>query len=194
MKYPTISSIPSVQSLYVQVRKNLKADAKRDGTESNDQADHRFAEMLALKSPPRSMTDREFFAGVGTLDQQFKTDPQHLDKITKISTSQGYRPNPNDVYVPTLARHPGDPAAFISPSGGRGQLKATADRLGLAGNGAVKTTGRKPEKDPLKNATLAPDVMNQLMAHETRKARREGKKVSRGELREKVLANHVYKM
>lgn len=191
MRYPVVSNDPRIQALYVRVRKNLKAQLK-DHEAEDAVSDHRFAEMLAFQQAPRSMTDREFFSGIGTLDQQFKSDPQHLKTITSNAKRRGYNPSPHDVYVPTLAREPGDPAAFIS--GGRGQLKKRAESLGLESHGAVTTKAREPGSDPRKRNSLAPDVMNQLMAHETRKAKREGKKVSRGEIREKVLAQHRYKM
>lgn len=194
MKYPVVSSDPRVQALYVKCRKNLRAQAKREGKPSDASADHRFAEMLAFHQAPRSLTDREFYQGMGTLADQFKTDPQHLQTVTAAAQRRGYRPNPNDVYVPTLAREPGDPMAFISPSGGRGELKKRAEALGVEGNGVVKTRGRAPTEDPLKRQHLAPDVMNQLVAHEARKAKREGRKMTQGEIKEKVLANHRYKM
>lgn len=194
MKYPVVSGDARVQALYIQVRKNLKAQAKRDGKTSDATADHRFAEMLAFRRAPQSKTDREFYRGVGTLDDQFKTDPQHLKVVTENAKRRGYTPGRNDVYMPTLAREPGDPMAFVSPSGGVGELKRRAEALGFEGNGVVKTKRRGPTEDPLKRQHLAPDVMNQLMVHEARKAKREGKKLSTGEIKEKVLANHRYKM
>jgi len=193
-KYPTISDDPRVQKFYAKVRRNLKAQAKREGKPSDDVADHRFAEMLALKQTPKCMTDREFFAGMGTLDQQFKHDPQHLKVITDAAKKQGYTPSPNDVYMPGVAKFPGDKDAFISPSGGRGQLRKAVEKHGTGGEGAVSVKTPSAKEDPRSKAYLAPDVMNRLCAHEARKLKREGKTASQQEVKEMVLAKNRYKM
>lgn len=122
----------------------------------------RLAEMLALHAAPRAMTDRELFAGVGTLAQQFAGNDLQLNHITAEAQKHGYKPNVNDVYQPGLARFAGDPLAFISPSGGRGQIQKHCEVNGVACHGAVNIKARELE-NPVEAGQLAPDIVANLV-------------------------------
>lgn len=112
----------------------------------------KFAEMLAMRSAPRSMTDDVFLAGRGTLDSQIK-DKRALGKIVENAKKAGYTPSANDYYDPGVARFAGDPEAFFSHGSGRGKLKRVLERRGVESDGsvnAVVTKRREPLSDPKK--------------------------------------------
>ena len=182
-----VSSDPVQQALYVKVRKNLRRQARAEGKPSSDISDHRFAEMLALRQPPKSLTDREFYEGHGTLDKQFGGDTESLERVVKAAKRQGYNPGVHDVYVPTIAKCEGDPRAFIH--GGRGQVSSLLKSRGEEGRGIVKTKSR-PRKDPLKNVKLAAPVVAELARPE---AMKNGGKISMERVKE-ISRKHTYKV
>tara|TARA_R110000824_G_scaffold6882_3_gene31606 strand:- start:12200 stop:12658 length:459 start_codon:yes stop_codon:yes gene_type:complete len=129
-----------------------------------------MAEMMAFREGPRSMTDREFFEGQGTLAKQFEGDERALDKLVEHARAKGYTPNYNDVYVGGLAKYPGDPEAFISPSGGRGQIQQLCEKRGWECSGAVNVKHRQPETDPReKREKLGKDLTLRKMQQEIKK-------------------------
>ena len=69
MSYPTVSRHEGIQSDYEWLRNNGNS--------------HTMAEMMAFRQGPRSMTDREFFEGQGTLAKQFDGDERALDKLVE---------------------------------------------------------------------------------------------------------------
>lgn len=107
-----------------------------------------LAEMLACQTAPKAETDRELFAGRGTLADQFKGRPQVLAHHIRQARKEGYNPSPNDVYESGLADHPGHHKAFISPSGGRGQAKKRLEEMntGTHDDGIVRV--KKVQRDP----------------------------------------------
>ena len=149
---------------------------------------HRMAEMLAFQEAPRANTDREFFEGIGTLDKQFDYDGKMHEGVVKLAMKHGYKPNNNDVYLSSLARFPGDPEAFISPSGGRGQIKDTCERRGWECHGTVKTKRREPEEAP-KKKSLGEDIVRRTMAEEHAK-NPDTKRMDQGELRHNIIKKH----
>lgn len=111
-----------------------------------------FAEMLAMRSAPRSMTDDVFLADRGTLNKQIK-DKKSLGKVIHAARKAGYNPKPTDYYDPGVARFPGDPEAFFNHGSGRGKLKEVFERRGVESDGsvnAVTTKRREPLVDPRK--------------------------------------------
>ena len=108
----------------------------------------RLRDMLKSRSAPRCLTDVEFFGDVGTLSKQYEGEEGYLNQIVSNAKSHGYSPNPHDFYMGNLARFPGDPEAFIPPTGGRGHLKKVLQKRGLPCSGAVEVAGREPIEDP----------------------------------------------
>lgn len=156
MGYPTVSSNEGIQSDYEWLREKGNS--------------HRMAEMMAFREGPRSMTDREFFEGQGTLAKQFEGDERALDKLVENARARGYTPNYNDVYIGGLAKYPGDPEAFISPSGGRGQIQRLCEKRGWECSGAVNVKHRQPETDPReKREKLGKDLTLRKMQQEIKK-------------------------
>jgi len=159
----------------------------------------KLAEMLALRSPPRANSDRELFAGVGTLDKQIG-DPEHLDALVGAAKRRGYRPNPNDVYQPGLARFPGDPEAFVPATGGRSHIKRVCEKRGWACHGAVevKAVEGEPKHVPLAKSIVDREVRAKLRADKklqsdlqrqfTSAPAKAASKIN--ELRQEVIAKH----
>jgi len=106
-----------------------------------------MAEMLALRAPPRARTDRELFEGQGMLDKQFGGSPGQLEAVVAQAQQHGYRPNPNDVYIPMLANYPGDPLAFVPATGGRNHIRRVCEMRGVSCQGSVDVKGRQPEQE-----------------------------------------------
>ncbi len=84
--------------------------------DENPSDDSSFMEMLKNRKFPGVRTDAQFLANHGTLDKQFSGDDRQLETITEKAKKYGYNPNPNDTYIPSLARYTGDPLAFV-PAG-----------------------------------------------------------------------------
>ena len=124
----------------------------------------RMAEMLALRSPPRCLTDDVMMQGIGSLDQQFGGNDRHLNDITKCAMHHGYTPKASDYYMASLARFPGDPEAFVNHGQGRGHIQKLLERRGWAGDGLVKMDAREPESDPYENRKhkLNPKIVERI--------------------------------
>ena len=174
MSYPFVSSDRVIQAHYEWLR--------------NKGESHKISEMLAFGQPPRARTDREFFEGMGTLDKQFDYDGKMHEGVVKLAMKNGYKPNNNDVYLSSLARFPGDPEAFISPSGGRGQIQDTCERRGWECHGTVNTKHRQPEEAP-KAKPLGEDIVRRAMAEEHTK-NPDTKRMDQGELRHNIIKKH----
>jgi hypothetical protein len=141
--YPIVSHNAARQAFYV---------AMRDKGEP-----HKFAEMCANQRPPACKTDREFLASHGTLENQFAGDPRGLREATTRAMANGYKPSPNDTYIPTLARFPGDPMAFVPASDPRGHCRRVAE---ARGHGLEDDEGRTivPSPDPVMPKQVKLDV------------------------------------
>lgn len=149
----------------------------------------RFAEMVALQAPPRCMTDREFFEGMGTLDSQFG-DPLYKKLILDKAKSKGFVPGAHDVYLSSLARFPGDPEAFVPPTGGRGHIRKICEQRGWAHEGVVTVKGRNDAPNPLdsKEKRLGEDLVRENMRKHL--AKNPGCNLSHGELRHTIIEKH----
>lgn len=139
-----------------------KGYVRHSEPEADDES--RLRDIIETRQFPGTMSDREFFAGHGTLADQFKGEEKVLEKVVSEARRQGYNPNPNDVYVPRLAMSIGDPAAFVSPTGGRGQIKKVCqmrDKDCFEADGKVinrRSRYREPDQTEVK---LAPDIAMQ---------------------------------
>jgi hypothetical protein len=171
--YPIISDDPAVQAFY--------ENSRRDGNS------HNIAEMCALRSAPRGMTDNVFFEGVGTLAKQFEGDERVLEKVTKTAMAHGYKPNPNDFYNSSLAAFVGDPKAFIPASGGRGHVQAVCEERGWSCQGAVKVKGR--DRKPVKQIRLGKDIVARTV-QETIAADPSKARIDKRDLAAEVIRKH----
>lgn len=154
-----------------------------------------FAEMLALRRAPGARTDREFFADRGKLGDQFVSE-KVCDFYVNEARKNGYNPNPNDVYESSVARFPGDPRAFISPSGGRGQAADALEAQGFEvsnrlGDGLVSVRSRPGEAAPIETPHLAPDLIDEMIENRIA-ANPDLARADRRELVEAVTYEHGY--
>lgn len=123
----------------------------------------RMAEMFALRTAPRVMTDSVYFAGVGSLDKQFGSAPcGQLDALIAAAKSHGFTPGVNDVYDSGLADFFGDPKAFVPPTGGRNHIRRTCEERGVSNYGPVQVRAPQPEKPP-EMCRLAPDLAEEIV-------------------------------
>lgn len=154
-----------------------------------------FAEMLALRCAPGARTDREYFADRGKLGDQFVSE-KVCDFYVSEARKHGYEPNPNDVYDSAVARFPGDPRAFISPSGGRGQAADALEAQGYEvsnrlGDGLVSVRSRPGEAAPIETPHLAPDLIDEMIEARIQ-ANPDLARADRRELVEAVVHEHGY--
>ncbi len=98
-------------------------------------------EIVRTKQFPGAKTDTTFFAGRGTLEDQFKHDPIYLKEILDGAKADGYTPSPHDVYFASLARKKGDRRAFVSQAEGTGKIKKIVQADGNACDGSIKVEG-----------------------------------------------------
>lgn len=151
----------------------------------------RLAEMLALRAPPRALTDRELFAGVGSLAKQFDGAEDQLNKLVKLAKKRGFKPGVNDFYNPMLAAFPGDPEAFIPPTGGRNHMRRLAEKRQMSLDGAV--TVKKPEyREPTPDIPLQESYIREKMAAMVA-ADPQAAKADKRELRSEVIRKHAGK-
>lgn len=150
----------------------------------------RMAEMLALRRAPHMATDSDYFSSYGTLADQFEGREDELNLIVSAAKRKGYTPNINDVYEPSLANSIGDPAAFISPSGGRGQIRKVANERRVNVHGAVETSFAPEEPPPA--VRMCPKLVEKYV-NERIKENPDLAHKDRNELREQVIDKHAYK-
>jgi len=115
--------------------------------------------MLAMRQAPRtSGTDTTFFSGIGSLEQQFGSDPEGRSQLAAYvnnARKHGYNPNPNDYYVGAIADFPGDPKAFVGAKDGLSHVRKVLEDKGMGtlDGSAIKVKARGPESDPYENAS-----------------------------------------
>jgi hypothetical protein len=146
----------------------------------------RFAEMCALQQPPGTKgTDRAFLEGRQNnqqLDELPKRQAQYMVKEARragISISGKH-------YVAGLADHRGwrDPAAWVSSND---DVLRVAHKRRLAVSGTVNYD---PGPAPRKTVVLSESIIKDEMKKELRKNPR----AKKGELREKIIEKHAYKL
>lgn len=147
-----------------------------------------MAEMFALRSPPGLVTDCTFLANRGTLASQFQGDEGVMADVIAAAKRNGYTPNANDVYLSQLAAFPGDPAAFVPATGGRGHVQKVCEDRGWACEGSVKTKAREQEK-PTENIKLGTDLVESNVDKMVKK-NPDLKRVDRRDLRAEAIAKH----
>ena len=147
----------------------------------------RMDEILEGRKMPSIRTDAQFLANHGTLDKQFDGDTKQLKVFTDVAKSHGYNPSPNDTYIPTLARFPGDPMAFVPPGSPKSHIKKVCESTDRACEGDVKVA-RAPKKPP-KTVRLGEDLIQEEAAMRIIENPEEAMK-PKGQLRNEILDKH----
>ena len=127
--------------------------------DDNPPPESRMDEVLKSRRMPSIRTDAQFLANHGTLDKQFAGDNRQLKAVTDTAKSLGYNPNPNDTYIPTLARFPGDPLAFVPAGSPKSHIKKVCEATDSACEGDV--TVNRPRKEPAKTVRLGEDLVQE---------------------------------
>lgn len=141
--YPIISLSIEVQKAYLEMRDNG--------------VDHKLAEMLALRSPPMSNTDREFWHGKCN-GNQFEQTPWVGDAYRRQAEDCGVDPT-GKVYISQLADYPGDPRAWVD---GRGDVQRICEERGWGSTGSVNVKARN-DLAPEPDVAIADDIMQDLV-------------------------------
>ena len=118
MSLPKVSDNMQIQRAYEECRENG--------------CSHMLAEMLALRQPPMSKTDREFLEGHCN-GNQFERTPYAGNYYRKVAKKAGMDIT-GKVYQAGLAEYPGDPHAWVS---GRSDVKRRCEEKGWGCDGAV---------------------------------------------------------
>jgi hypothetical protein len=168
--YPTISDSQEVQAFYERMRD--------EGTS------HSLAEVFATQqSPGIAGTDSNFFAGLHS--------GNHLDRwpgpVRRAYLAKAKAAGVDIsgcVYLPSLARFPGDPLAWVR---GRGDVKKLCEQQNLTSHGAVEhqaDESRIAETAAKRSVPIAPDIVERELAKELTK--HPEKKLKVQETREEV--------
>ena len=151
----------------------------------------RLAEMLALRSPPRANTDREFFEGHCN-GNQFSGAEDHGDYLRAQAQRHGHTPGRNDVYVSQLAKFPGDPKAFVPASGGRSHITSLLKERGWGASGTVNVAANEVEFNPNPDKPLADDIVRRH-AKKRVKDNPDMTAKQKRELREQIIQDHGFR-
>lgn len=136
---------------------------------------------------PGIRTDAQFLANHGTLDKQFEGDARQLKAVTETAKKHGYNPSPNDTYIPTLARFPGDPLAFVPPGSPKSHIKKVCEATDRACEGDV--TVSRSTKPPPKTVRLGEDLVQEEAAQRIAMNPEEALKPQE-QLRNEILDKH----
>lgn len=177
---PRVSNDPAVQARYVRFLRLSRGN-------------HEYALEMSkgpgFAVPAPVGTDSIFFAGTGTLLDQFGGDEEEVGRVVKAAKANGYTPNPNDFYAMSLANKPGDPQAFISHSGGRGHIRRVCEERGVSCTGAVNYTA--PPQPPRPKKKLADRLVRRIERNMI-KANPDLAHKDRAELRSQIIENHGF--
>lgn len=102
---------------------------------------------VASRQFPGLNTDTTFLADRGTLENQFDTE-QDLQRVVQGAAKKGYKPKPTDVYLSGLARHPGDPEAFVNGGDAKAHIRKVCEKRGIGCAGSVNVPQPELRQDP----------------------------------------------
>ena len=147
----------------------------------------RMREVLDSRKMPSIRTDAQFLANHGTLDKQFEGDDRQLKAITDAAKKKGYNPNPNDTYIPSLARFTGDPLAFVPAGSPKSHIKKVCEATDRACEGDV-TVNRSSKPMP-ETVRLGEDLVQEEAAMRIMENPEEALK-PKEQLRNEILDKH----
>ena len=162
-------------------------DGKYINCDDSPPPDSRLREVLDSRRMPSIRTDSQFLANHGTLDKQFEGDARQLEAVTDTAKKHGYNPSPNDTYIPTLARFPGDPMAFVPAGSPKNHIKKVCEATDRACEGDV-TVGRE-RREPAKTIRLGEDLVQEEAAMRIMENPEEALK-PKEQLRNEILDKH----
>lgn len=113
-----------------------------------------WAAMLALRQPPRVMTDDVALSGAPTIGEMYAKDPETTARLCQAAMKLGYKPKGSDFYNSAVASQMGDPLAFMNHGQGRGHVRKVLESRGYnVSRGGAETQSmfnveaREPDAD-----------------------------------------------
>jgi len=82
-------------------------------------------------------TETQYLVGKHSLADQFRGAEWQLEELVSVARKHNKNPSQTDIYVPGLARFPGDPRAFAPGSDPLGYIKKVCLENGIDCYGAV---------------------------------------------------------
>ena len=162
-------------------------DGKYINCDDSPPPESRMKEVLESRKMPAIRTDAQFLANHGTLEKQFQGDERQLEKVTDKAKSLGYNPSPNDTYIPTLARFPGDPLAFVPPGSPKSHIRKVCEATDRACEGDVNV--ERSRKEPNNTVRLGEDLVQEEAAMRIAENPEEALK-PKEKLRNEILDKH----
>jgi hypothetical protein len=154
----------------------------------------RLREILQSQRAPGAVTTDNYTRGRGTLEQQFpgEVGQRQLNYLVKQAQRQGYNPKHTDIYESTLAKFPGDPAAFVSSgSDALAHVRTVCEERNTSCRGAYNRQRNIPEQKkqkPFLSKSLLTKYTREELAANPSLARK-----SKREIKEAVVAKYAYK-
>jgi hypothetical protein len=146
----------------------------------------RWAEMCALQCPPGTKgTERAFLQGRNNMEQFDSLPKRQAQYVLRDARRAGINPS-GKVYCAGLADNRGwqDPAAWVSSNDDVLKV-AKARRLAVSGS-----VNYDPGPEPINPKLLS----ERIIKDEMRKELRQNPKANKGELREKIIDKHAYRV
>lgn len=138
-----VSDNPVIQSRYEQMRK--------------DGVSHNLAEMFAFQKPPRANDDTTWLASQSSdIGGAFLDDAPEIVQRHYVEQAEAAGVNiKGSVYVPGLARHPGDPEAWVKNAS---EIKSRVEQRGWGCEGVVNVKA-DANCEPIPDVDIAPDLV-----------------------------------
>lgn len=147
-EYEIVSNNPSIQAEYVRLRETGVT--------------HMLADMFACQRPPQAQDDTTWLAAQGNrISGAFLDDrPEIVQKAYTEPAKEAGVNIKGSVYLPELARYPGDPEAWVK---NLGDVRARVEARGDGCDGAVKVKARN-DVEPPPDVDIADDLVFDQMA------------------------------
>ena len=148
-------------------------------------AEPRFAELLALQSPPGiGITTSVFLQDQrrwgSSIADQYKGQPRELDALRKGLARNGYKLKSDDQYISTAARFPNDPAAIVNETQGFDEVQRRVS----------EQQKRAADAGPMKvKHKLHPRIVNRIMERKI-EHNPDLKRADKSKLRAEIIEKH----
>lgn len=166
--------------------------------EASDNID-RMQDVLESRQFPGARTENSWFAGRGTLADQFPSEQEWLNGVCKKVKERGGDVTPHSIYLQSLVRpgfEDGDPEAMVTQADGVTKIQKVMESRGIRHmDGVIKSSGSAfDDIDDMANCKpLADDVIERFAADYKSQDPDTFGRMSDGELREMIIDRHAPK-
>lgn len=117
-----------------------------------------LAEMFAFQQPPLPKDDTVWLTGMNELQKDmFEKVPDHVRRAYFADATAHGDNVSGAVYLPQLARYPGDREAFVRS---QGEVRDRVEQRGWGADGAIKVTART-DVAPKPDIDIADDIVEE---------------------------------